>query len=154
MSYIKKIEDDYNDGKISLNDIAKLRDEYNKKDAKEKLKLDNQYAKFTSPKILAENKKDDVQNEDSDINYYYLWLLSCVVFGFVFFAQQNSRGGFSDIIILDFFFLFLSMGFIPMIFVSLIGLPIKIFSKINTGKILFWSSIILGMANVLNGTFS
>ena len=104
MSYLKKIEDDYNDGKISLNEIAKLRDEYNKKDAKEKLKLDNQYAKFTSPKILAENKKDDVQNEDSDINYYYLWLLSCVVFGFVFFAQQNSRGGFSDIIILDFFF--------------------------------------------------
>ena len=49
MSYIKKIEDDYNDGKISLNEIAKLRDEYNKKDAKEKLKLDNQYAKFTPP---------------------------------------------------------------------------------------------------------
>ena len=74
--------------------------------------------------------------------------------GLVFFAQQGARGNFSDIVILDFFFSFLSMGFIPMIFISLICLPIKIFSKISTGKLLFWTSIILGMANVLNGTFS
>tara|TARA_B110000858_G_C17643991_1_gene399505 strand:- start:471 stop:827 length:357 start_codon:yes stop_codon:yes gene_type:complete len=118
------------------------------------MKNDNNYKTDEHPKILAENRQEDIPNETLGANYYYLWLLSCGFFGLIFFVQSGVRGNFSDIVILDFFISFLFGGFIQMIFVSLICLPIKIFSKINSGKLLFWTSIILGMANILNGTFS
>ncbi len=143
MSYIKKIEEEYNNGIISLDKLSEQRVFYKKLSQDEKDELNEKFG-----------SKSNEQSETLATNYYYLWLLSCGVFGLIFFAQQGARGNFSDIVILDFFFSFLSMGFIPMIFISLICLPIKIFSKISTGKLLFWTSIILGMANVLNGTFS
>ena len=143
MSYIKKIEEEYNNGIISLDKLSEQRVFYKKLSQDEKDELNEKFG-----------SKSNEQSETLATNYYYLWLLSCGVFGLIFFAQQGARGNFSDIVILDFFFSLLSMGFIPMIFISLICLPIKIFSKISTGKLLFWTSIILGMANVLNGTFS
>ena len=156
MSYIKKIEEEYNNGIISLDKLSEQREFYKKLSQDEKDELNEKFGSKSNEQseTLTEVKQDDIQNETLATNYYYLWLLSCGVFGLIFFAQQGARGNFSDIVILDFFFSFLSMGFIPMIFISLICLPIKIFSKISTGKLLFWTSIILGMANVLNGTFS
>ena len=38
MSYIKKIEEDYNNGKISLKEVNDLRENYNKKIRKKNLK--------------------------------------------------------------------------------------------------------------------
>jgi surface protein len=152
-----QIEKLYNEGDITLNEASALRDEWKKasnekrkavnikQNAEEKLKLGNQhknFGHFTTP-----NENEPV------INFYYLWLFSCGLFGLIFFFQKGVRGQFSDVVVLDFFFSFLSMGFIPMVLISLISLPIKLFSKINSGKLLFWTSILIGMVNVLNGTF-
>ena len=168
MSYINFYEKEYNNGKINLDEVSKKREYYNSLDAGEKSTIDKKYS--SSVKIISSEEKVDnsvadgalegvlgengLPDETLEIKYYYLWLLSCGFFGLIFFVQQGYRGNFSDLVILDFFFSFLSIGFLPMIFISLICFPIKFFSKINFGKLLFWTSIILGTVNVLNGTFS
>ena len=88
---------------------------------------------------------DEGGANEAQINYYYLWLSSCVFFGIIF-MRSGSMGN----LILD----FLSTGFIPIALVSFICFPIKIFSKINFGKLLFWTSVIICVLNLLNGTFN
>ena len=154
MSYINFIEKEYNDGKINLYEMSKKREYYNSLDAGEKSTIDKKYSSNVKKTSSEEKVENGLPNQTLEINYYYLWLLSCGFFGLIFFVQQGSRGNFSDLVILDFFFSFLTMGFLPMIFISLICFPIKFFSKINFGKLLFWTSIIVGTLNVLNGTFS
>ena len=154
MSYINFIEKEYNDGKITLDEISKKREYYNSLDAGEKSTIDKKYSSNVKKTSSEEKVENGLPNQTLEINYYYLWLLSCGFFGLIFFVQQGYRGNFSDLVILDFFFSFLTMGFLPMIFISLICFPIKFFSKINFGKLLFWTSIIVGTLNVLNGTFS
>ena len=154
MSYINFIEKEYNDGKITLDEISKKREYYNSLDAGEKSTIDKKYSSNVKKTSSEEKVENGLPNQTLEINYYYLWLLSCGFFGLIFFVQQGYRGNFSDLVILDFFFSFLSIGFLPMIFISLICFPIKFFSKINFGKLLFWTSIIVGTLNVLNGTFS
>lgn len=155
MSYIKKIENAYNDGKISLSEITELREAYNKKDANEKSKLDKYYESNEEiPQVSSKKNQVELSNNIFGINSYYLWLISCCIFGLIFFMQRGVTGNFSDSVILDFSLSFLSTGLIPMILVSLICLPIKLFSKVNLGKLLFWTSVIFGILNVLNGTFS
>lgn len=146
MSFLKKIEDDYYNGKISFEDYTKLTEEYSKQSVEEKLKLDNQHKNFGHFTTPDEN--------EPVVNYLLLWLFSCGLFGLLFFYQKGVRGQFSDGVILDFFFSFLFMGFIPMALISLISLPIKLFLKINSWKLLFWTSIFFGVVNVLNGTFA
>ena len=100
-------------------------------------------------------KAKDEEGEDKfQINYYYMLLFSCGFFGVIFFYQSGVRGDYTPIVILDFFISFLAGGFLPMVLVSLICFPIKIFSKINFGKLLFWTSIIFGTLNLLNGTIT
>jgi hypothetical protein len=154
-----QIEKLYNEGDITLNEASALRDEWkkasneerkavnSKKNADDNLNHDNQF------KMPAENELP-AEKELNKRGWYSEWLLSCGLFGLILCFQQGATGNFRGVAaVLDFFLSFLSMGFIPMVLISLISLPIKLFSKINSGKLLFWTSILFGIVNVLNGTF-
>jgi hypothetical protein len=157
MSYIKKLEEDYNNEKISSKKIDEQREFYYKLSKNERKEIDKKYGSDQIEKNKKEiNSNDTTKDEEGEfkINYYFMWLFSCGFFGVIFFVQQGSWDNYTDLVLLDLFISFLSRGFLPILFISLICFPIKIFSKINFGKLLFWTSIIMGTINLLNGTFS
>ena len=94
MSYIKKIEEDYNNGKISLKEVSDMRDKYNKKSDDEKSKLDDKYGSESTTKDKLDSKKLD-NNEDSAQNWFFSILSVFIFLNYVYFRSNykyNSLG--------------------------------------------------------------
>jgi hypothetical protein len=69
MSYIKKIESDYNNKIISLNEISKLRDNYNSLPLEKKRELDKEFEEEFEEEFKEELDKEfeeeiNIQNEN------------------------------------------------------------------------------------------
>jgi hypothetical protein len=73
--YIKKIEKDYNDGKISIDEISKLRQNYNKLSAYEKGNLEIKFKK---------KKSDSKTNKSSSKIIYQEKVINLLI-------DQNSK---------------------------------------------------------------
>ena len=52
-NYIKKIDEDYNDGRLTLNEVERLRKQYFSDSQKNKTVLDNQSQKSNEPQIIS-----------------------------------------------------------------------------------------------------
>ncbi len=65
MSYIKKIESDYNNKIISLNEISKLRDNYNSLPLEKKRELDKEFEEEFEEELDKEFEEEiNIQNEN------------------------------------------------------------------------------------------
>ena len=58
-NYIKKIDEDYNDGRLTLNEVERLRKQYFSLSQKNKTVLDNQSQKFNEPQSVSKLKSED-----------------------------------------------------------------------------------------------
>ena len=140
MSYIKKIEDDYNNGKISLKEISDLRDEYNKKDNDEKLKLDNKYNSGEYSNLLKNNQIESNSNQvettiDLDVSKYIGYVVA-VLSSFIYVV---ITGEFSA----DLASLFGSVVGALIIPVIISGIIILFKKNLSYGKVLGLSTPIL-----------
>jgi len=95
--------------------------------------------------------KDEEGEDKIQINYYYsLWLFVCGIFGLMMLLQSGGYDNYTDLLLLDWFLSFLSTGFLPLILVSgFLPVIISAFTKINLGKWLFWTALIVGVAGVI-----
>ena len=101
--YIKSIEKDYNDGKITLAEITKLRKDYNKLSANDKGNLEIKYGKKEvdsknnkpQPKVnyqeqvvnLLKQQNSDISTIKGIMQFYLLFLIILIIAYIVVFVN-------------------------------------------------------------------
>ena len=83
MSYLKKIEEDYNNGIISLDEINEKREIYYKLGKDQKVEINTKYASVLKENNNVEpvsNDKTDIPNTSFFSSYYFLSILVNSIF--------------------------------------------------------------------------
>ena len=149
MSYLKKLEEDYNNGKISLKKIDEQREFYYKLSENEKKEIDKKHGSEPNKKNISESISKDELVKDELVVDTKIWGGSSIFVGFLYsFLHMSIRSG-GDLSKFyrpaeEFF-----MNFFVIIVVHLIfALPIWLISKGNFAKISFWTILIVSFLSL------
>ncbi len=150
MSYIKKLEEDYNNGKISLKIIDEKRELYYKLSENEKEKIDKKYGSEPNKKNISksfdESIVDTKQQEASEI-----WGIFSIIVGMLYSVLLmgiQSGGDLSRYFrpVEEFFVNFIGIIVIHLFF----AIPVWLMSNGNKAKISFWTILILSFLLLLS----
>ena len=153
MSYINFIEKEYNDGKITLDEISKKREYYNSLDASEKSSIDRKYSsnfKKTPSEEKVENSVEDgaLRGVLSENGVYYLFsiLIACL---YSFIKMSIDSGGDFDRFYRPGEMFFMNI-FVILVIHLFIALPILVLSKSKFSKISFYTILIVSIISLMS----
>jgi hypothetical protein len=142
MSYIKKIEEEYNNGIISLDKLSKQREFYNKLSQDEKEKLNEKFGSKSNETNISKSIPNDKLVSDPVLSgmYYFASTIIGLLYSFLHMIIE-SGGDLSKYYrpAEEFFINLIVIIVIHLIF----AVPIWIFSKSNFSKISLWTILIV-----------
>ena len=109
-NYIRKIDEDYNDGRLTLNEVERLRKQYFSLSQKNKTVLDNQSQKFNEPQSVSKLKSEDNNENKTPDGLKITSILSMIgtgiwIFMFIYLLIEDSK--YSNAIVILLFVLFI-----------------------------------------------
>jgi len=151
MSYLKKIEEDYNNGIISLDEINEKREIYYKLGKDQKVEINTKYASVLKENNNVEpvsNDKTDIPNTSFFSSYYFLSILVVLLYLFIklIIVSGGDIGSFYKP--LEYFFIEF-VSFIVIVFP--LSLMATIFAKKGDKyiKIFFWTLLIFSIIKLI-----
>ena len=155
MSYINFYEKEYNDGKITLDEMSKKRQYYNNLDAGEKSTIDKKYlsnVEKTSSEEKVENSLEDgalkgILGENGF--YYFFSILFACIYSFV--KMSIDSGGDFERFLRPVEEFFINFGVILVIHLFFAA-PIWVFSKIKFPKISFYTVLIISILSLIGSS--
>tara|TARA_X000000368_G_scaffold395849_1_gene363662 strand:+ start:1848 stop:2315 length:468 start_codon:yes stop_codon:yes gene_type:complete len=152
MSYINFYEKEYNDGKITLDEMSKKRQYYNSLDAGEKSTIDKKYlsnVKKTPSEENVGNSLEDgaLQGMLGENGFYYLFsiLFACI---YSFIKMSIDSGGDFDRFFRPGEAFFMNL-FVILVIHLFFAVPIWAFSKIKFPKISFYTILIVSILSLI-----